>query len=196
MFNVGFDVFTPVVMKFSIFWDIAPYSPLIVNWRSGGTCLHFQGRKISQARNHHEAGTKTTRRYVPQEIILHIFHIFQYLSPRKFTQIYRSVIWTLYYTMQAVRLRNAFNMQLCYVVNLHYWNVILTIQDREKVRLSGKASDFNLEYARFKSQLGLRLPTWGVWCLSSVLPSKCRDSILNRPRPLPSISFPIHHWLI
>jgi hypothetical protein len=35
-----------VVMKSTIFWDITPRSPLIVNRRFGGTyCLHLQGRK-------------------------------------------------------------------------------------------------------------------------------------------------------
>jgi hypothetical protein len=40
-------------MKLFIFWDITPCSPLIVNRRFGGTC-----RRISQARNQCEAGTK------------------------------------------------------------------------------------------------------------------------------------------
>jgi hypothetical protein len=39
-------------MKSSISWDITLYSPLQANGRFGGICrLHFQGRKISQARN-------------------------------------------------------------------------------------------------------------------------------------------------
>jgi hypothetical protein len=43
----------------SIFWDIMPCSPLEVNRRFGGTChVHFQGRRISHARNHHEKGSK------------------------------------------------------------------------------------------------------------------------------------------
>jgi hypothetical protein len=34
-----------------------PCSPLKVSWRLRGTChLHLQGQRISQARNHHEAG--------------------------------------------------------------------------------------------------------------------------------------------
>jgi hypothetical protein len=37
-------------MKSTIFWDITPCSPLKVNRRFGGTCLHLQGLRISQAR--------------------------------------------------------------------------------------------------------------------------------------------------
>jgi hypothetical protein len=45
---VGFEVLTAVVVKNSIFWDIAPYSPLKANWRFGGTChLRLHGRRIS-----------------------------------------------------------------------------------------------------------------------------------------------------
>jgi hypothetical protein len=48
---VGFEVFTPVVMKSFIFWDITPCSLLKVNRRFGGKChLRLQGRRISQAR--------------------------------------------------------------------------------------------------------------------------------------------------
>jgi hypothetical protein len=42
---LGFEVLTSVVMKISIFWDIAPCSPLKVNRCFGGTCfLRIQGR--------------------------------------------------------------------------------------------------------------------------------------------------------
>jgi hypothetical protein len=41
---VGFEVLTEVVMKSSVFWDIMPYSPLKVNRRIEGKCLHIQGR--------------------------------------------------------------------------------------------------------------------------------------------------------
>jgi hypothetical protein len=47
--NVGVEVFTAVVMKCTIFWDIMPCSPLKVNRRFGGTYrLHLQGRKMSR----------------------------------------------------------------------------------------------------------------------------------------------------
>jgi hypothetical protein len=68
---VGFKVFTAVVMKNFVFWDITPYSPLKFNRRFEGTCrLHFQGQRISQARSQHEAGSnplrpRRWRRHVP-----------------------------------------------------------------------------------------------------------------------------------
>jgi hypothetical protein len=43
---VGFEVFTAVVAKFIIFWDITPCSTLIVNRRFGGTYrFHLQGQR-------------------------------------------------------------------------------------------------------------------------------------------------------
>jgi hypothetical protein len=45
-------------LKSSVFWDIMPYSPVKVNWHFGGTyCLHLWGRRVSKARNQHEAST-------------------------------------------------------------------------------------------------------------------------------------------
>jgi hypothetical protein len=38
---VGFDVPAVVDIKSFIFWDVALYSPLNVNRRFGGTCLHL-----------------------------------------------------------------------------------------------------------------------------------------------------------
>jgi hypothetical protein len=91
---VGFEVLT-VVVKSTIFWDITPCSPLNVNRRFGETYrLHFQGRRISWARNQRESPLlwstysstlkmeaicssetsadiqRTTRRYIPQDGIL------------------------------------------------------------------------------------------------------------------------------
>jgi hypothetical protein len=44
IFYVGFEVFTAVVMKSIIFWDMMPCSPLSYNRRFGGTYrLHLQG---------------------------------------------------------------------------------------------------------------------------------------------------------
>jgi hypothetical protein len=55
---VGFEVLTAVVMKNSIFWDMAPCGPLKVNRYLGGKWkLHLQGRRISKARNK-QAGSK------------------------------------------------------------------------------------------------------------------------------------------
>jgi hypothetical protein len=57
--HVGFEVFTPVVMKNSIFWDVMPYCPLKVNGRFGGTCSpHLQGGRISQAKIQREISWK------------------------------------------------------------------------------------------------------------------------------------------
>jgi hypothetical protein len=54
--HVGFEVLTAVVMKSTIFWDITLCSLLNVNRRFRGIYhLHFQGRRISQTRNQHEA---------------------------------------------------------------------------------------------------------------------------------------------
>jgi hypothetical protein len=51
-----FEVLTAVVMKSSAFWDTTSCSPMKFNRRFGGTCrLHFQGRRISQARNQRES---------------------------------------------------------------------------------------------------------------------------------------------
>jgi uncharacterized protein YjiK len=59
-FHVGFEVLTAVVMKSTIFWDIKPCSPLKVNRFFGGKYrLHLQGRRISEARYQHEAGSAT-----------------------------------------------------------------------------------------------------------------------------------------
>jgi hypothetical protein len=57
--SVGVEVLTAVVMKSSVFCDITPCSPLKVNQSFGGTCrLHLQDRRISQAKNQHETGSK------------------------------------------------------------------------------------------------------------------------------------------
>jgi hypothetical protein len=46
-------------LKSSVIWDITLRSPLEVNRRFEETCrLHLQNRRISQARNQHEAGSK------------------------------------------------------------------------------------------------------------------------------------------
>jgi hypothetical protein len=44
--HIGFEVFTVVVLKSIIFWDMRPCSPLSFNRRFGGTYrLHLQGRR-------------------------------------------------------------------------------------------------------------------------------------------------------
>jgi hypothetical protein len=54
-----FEVLTAVVIKSPIFWDITPFTPLKVN-RSFGVicCIYYQGRRINQVRDRHEAGSK------------------------------------------------------------------------------------------------------------------------------------------
>jgi hypothetical protein len=47
--------------KSSSFWDVTPCSPLKTNGRFGEThYLHLQGRRIRQAKNYREAGSKQT----------------------------------------------------------------------------------------------------------------------------------------
>jgi hypothetical protein len=60
---VGFSVFAAVVMKRSVFWDVKPSIPLKLNRCFGGIYhLSHQGRRISDARNEHEAGGLQIRR--------------------------------------------------------------------------------------------------------------------------------------
>jgi hypothetical protein len=48
---------TVELLKFPIFWDIMPYSPLKFNRRFGTIYHHhFQVQRISQARNQNEDG--------------------------------------------------------------------------------------------------------------------------------------------
>jgi hypothetical protein len=66
---MGFEVFTPVVMKSTTFRDITPCNPLKVNRRFGGTyLLHLQGL-ISRAWCQHESRWQAEvwrwKRYVP-----------------------------------------------------------------------------------------------------------------------------------
>jgi hypothetical protein len=63
-------------MKSPIFWDITPCSPLKVNRRFGGICV--QGRRISQARNHQEAGSKQGQR-----LILRPWRWCQHVPPKR-----------------------------------------------------------------------------------------------------------------
>jgi hypothetical protein len=54
--------FTAVVTKSYILWNITPCCPLKVNRRFGGRChLHLYGRRISQTRKQHNAGSKIER---------------------------------------------------------------------------------------------------------------------------------------
>jgi hypothetical protein len=51
---VVLGVFTEVIMKNSVFWNITPCSALKVKRSFGGTCyLHLHGQRINQARSQH-----------------------------------------------------------------------------------------------------------------------------------------------
>jgi hypothetical protein len=51
--------YTQVTLNSSVFWDTMPFNPLIIHTHLGETShLHLQGRKVSQARNQHESGSK------------------------------------------------------------------------------------------------------------------------------------------
>jgi hypothetical protein len=48
--RLGFEVFTAVIMKSIIFWDMTPCSPLSFNRRFGGKYrLHFRVEEIGSA---------------------------------------------------------------------------------------------------------------------------------------------------
>jgi hypothetical protein len=56
---VGFEVFTAVVMKSIIFWDMTLGSLLSFNRRFEGTyCLHLQGRRNRFSKTSKQAGGK------------------------------------------------------------------------------------------------------------------------------------------
>jgi hypothetical protein len=53
-------VLTAMIMKSSVFWDMTPCSPLKVNQCFGGISqFRLHCRRISQARQQHEAGSFT-----------------------------------------------------------------------------------------------------------------------------------------
>jgi phosphatidylserine synthase len=86
-YYVGFEAPAAVVMNSSVFWDITPCSPLKVNRRFVGTCrLYLQVRRISQARNQHEAGSKHIYSYlvlaIPLVVQVAIFLMDDNFPPR------------------------------------------------------------------------------------------------------------------
>jgi hypothetical protein len=75
---VGFEVFTPVVLKGIIFWDMTPCSPLSFNRRFGGTCnllARWFAEPISSTLNMEAISSsktsvetqRTTRRHIPED---------------------------------------------------------------------------------------------------------------------------------
>jgi hypothetical protein len=64
MVGVGFEVPTPVVMKRTVFWGIAPSSTLKINRRFGGkNHHHLQCRRVSRSWNQLESRWLTTILY-------------------------------------------------------------------------------------------------------------------------------------
>jgi hypothetical protein len=81
---VGFEVFTLVVMKSIIFWDITPCGPLSVNRRFGGTYrLHLQGRR-------NKFSKKPTSKQVASRIICQP-EIRVYIENRRYVENWNSV---------------------------------------------------------------------------------------------------------
>jgi hypothetical protein len=61
--TLGFEVFTAVVMKGIIFWDVTPCSLLSCNRRFGGTYrLHLQGRRNNFSKNQRVSSKHVARR--------------------------------------------------------------------------------------------------------------------------------------
>jgi hypothetical protein len=70
---IGFEVLTMVVMKSSLFWDIALCSPLIDDCHGGTCCLHLHGQRWSQKTCSYEmlVDCQTRQRYVLIDMTLH-----------------------------------------------------------------------------------------------------------------------------
>jgi hypothetical protein len=78
---VGFEVFTAMVMKSIIFWDMTPCSPLSFNLRFGGTYrLQLQGRRDKFRK------IQQVRRWQAESFLLDLFLLpwrwRQYVSPK------------------------------------------------------------------------------------------------------------------
>jgi hypothetical protein len=68
---IWFEVLTVVAMISSVLWDIMPCSPLKVTLCFGGSChLHFQGWRVSPARNQYEAWSFGLNGVISQKIDL------------------------------------------------------------------------------------------------------------------------------
>jgi hypothetical protein len=123
--SVGFEVFTAVVMKSIIFWDVTPCSLLRFNRRFRGTYrLHLQGRRkdfqqvsrclmkfFSSILNTEAicssetsvASQQTTRRHIPEDDTLHYqLCLLTYVTATRQELVYnigprRIVMWDFYY---------------------------------------------------------------------------------------------------
>jgi hypothetical protein len=59
---------TEIFPKISILWDVTPCSLWKVEQCLRGICrLHLQGRRIGQARNQHEEGSKKSLFFDPED---------------------------------------------------------------------------------------------------------------------------------
>jgi hypothetical protein len=111
LLDVGFEVFTAVVMKSIIFWDMTPCSLLGFNRRFGGTYrLQLQGRRNRFSKPASSAEPisstlkmeaicsfetsvetqRTTRRHIPEDYTLHCFILFAFRSKLNNTRTYSS----------------------------------------------------------------------------------------------------------
>jgi hypothetical protein len=88
--HIGFEALTTVIMKRSLCWNITPFHLLRFKWRYGEKCrLHLQGRRMSQAKNQHEAGSKICLYFLPDSccILARLNLIFWkcwwYISPKR-----------------------------------------------------------------------------------------------------------------
>jgi hypothetical protein len=81
---VGFEVFTVVLMKSIIFWDMTACSPLSFNRRFGGTYrLHLQGRKVNSAKAASRLKFNGLHGVISKKMILFVI-LFIYIMPKKF----------------------------------------------------------------------------------------------------------------
>jgi hypothetical protein len=85
--SVGFEVFTAVVMKSIIFWDMTPCSPLscarrflLARWFAEPISSTLKMEAISSSETA-GATQRNTRRHIPEDdILLMVFFLLAYLS--------------------------------------------------------------------------------------------------------------------
>jgi hypothetical protein len=76
-FKVCTQLWPVLVMKNAVFWDVAPYTSCVNRCFKGMHGLHLQGRKNPRARIQLEqvaaatVHTRSTRRHIPEDGILH-----------------------------------------------------------------------------------------------------------------------------
>jgi hypothetical protein len=71
-----------LIMKSSFSLDVMPYCSLKVRYFRRMCCLHFQGKRINQSRNHHEADREQkTETLICWLLPVHILHDYQIWFP-------------------------------------------------------------------------------------------------------------------